>query len=87
MKILWRKEIRKEAELLFTVPVGIPFWYFGEHDTLFIELLLPIISSSKWRLPWTIIGSERDSGTARDPHIELKLYWDKQVPACLEGKL
>ena len=38
-----RKQIWKEADLLFTVPMGIPFWDLGEHEPMIITLLITII--------------------------------------------
>ena len=34
----------EEADLLFTVPVVMPFWGLGEHEPLIIALCLPIVS-------------------------------------------
>ena len=34
-----------EADLLFTVPVGIPFWGSGEYKTLVVSLFLTVVSS------------------------------------------
>ena len=33
----------KEADLLFTVPVGMPCWVLGEHNPLIIYLFLLIV--------------------------------------------
>ena len=34
----------KEADLLFTVPVGMKFWGLGEQEPLILALFLPIVS-------------------------------------------
>ena len=34
----------KEADLLFTIPVGITCWGLGEHEPLIIDLFLLIVS-------------------------------------------
>ena len=54
MKFSWRNQMGKEAELLFSVPVGIPCWGLGEHEPLIIALFLPIVSRRKWKGQWTI---------------------------------
>ena len=40
MIFLWIKYMEKEIHLLFTVPVGMPFWGLGEHEFLIIALFL-----------------------------------------------
>ena len=37
--ILWRKQMGKEADLMFTVTIGMPFWGLGEHEPLIIDFL------------------------------------------------
>ena len=34
----------EEADLLFTVTVGMPFWGLVEHEPLIIALFLPVVS-------------------------------------------
>ena len=34
----------KEANILFNVPVGMPFWVRGEHEPMLVDLFLPIIT-------------------------------------------
>ena len=46
--------MRKEVDLLFTVPVGTSFGTLEEHEPLIIALFLPIISRSNCREPWAI---------------------------------
>ena len=36
----------EEAYLLFTVPVGMPFWVLGEHKPLIMYLFVPVVSFS-----------------------------------------
>ena len=52
--IILDKQMGKEADLLFTVTVGIPFWGLVEHESLIISLFLPVVSFSNWRGPWKI---------------------------------
>ena len=57
MTHMWRKQIGKDADLLFTVPVGVPFWEKHQHEPLIICLLLPVVKRRNWRGPWIVRGS------------------------------
>ena len=70
MKLFWRIHIGNEADLLFTIPVGIPFWGLEEHETLIIYLFLPIISHREWRGTCNVRGSKLATGTARELNID-----------------
>ena len=56
----------KEADLLFTVTVGISCWELGEHEPLIISLFLTIVSRRNWTDPWNIRGSDWKRGAVRD---------------------
>ena len=62
----------KEADLLFTVIVGMPFWGFGEHEPLIIALFIPVVYCSNWSIPWTIKGSGCTYVTFRAIDLECK---------------
>ena len=62
----------KEADLLFTVTVGIPFWGLGEHESLIISLVLPVLYCSNWRGPWTINDIDWTYVIARAVDLESK---------------
>ena len=47
-----------EADLLFSVFIGVFFWVLGEHEPLIVALFLPIIKFGYRREPWTTRGSE-----------------------------
>ena len=87
MTFLWRKNTVKEADLLFTVPVGNYFWTLEENETLIIALFLPIISCRNWRGPWMIKGSEWAPGKAGSVHTSFKRGWDSQSPFLTKGKI
>ena len=59
------KQMGKEVDLLFTVPVGIPFWVLGEHEPPIIALFLPIVSRRNWKGTVTIHGSDWGRGRVR----------------------
>ena len=43
MTFLWRRYMGKEADLLFTIPVGMPYWGLEEYEPV-IVLFLSIVS-------------------------------------------
>ena len=53
----------KEVDLLFNVPIGMPFMGLGEHEPLIIALFLPVVTHSNCRVTWIIQGSEWVAGT------------------------
>ena len=72
MIFYWRKQMGKEADLLFNVPIGMSCWELGKHEPLIIILILPIFSRRHWKGPWTIRGSDCRRGAVRDLEIECK---------------
>ena len=65
----------KKADLLFTVPVGMPCWGLREHEPLIIALFLPIVSRRNWKCPWTIHVSDWVRGAVRYFELECKMEW------------
>ena len=54
MILSWRNKMGEGADLLLTVPVGVPCWGLGEHEPLILYLFHPIVSRRKWKGPCTI---------------------------------
>ena len=65
IKFSWKKQMGKEADLLFTIPVAMPCWVLGEHEPPIIALFLPIVLRSKWKVTCTILGSDWGRVTVR----------------------
>ena len=57
MKTSLIKQMGKVVDLLFTAPIGTPFWGLGEHEHLIIALFLSIVLRMNWKGTWTIHGS------------------------------
>ena len=64
MTHLWRKQLSKDADLMFEVPVGTPMWPAENHEPLIIAVLLPIVTRRDWRGPWIFQGSDLSRITA-----------------------
>ena len=77
----------KEAEFLFTVTVGIPFWGLGEHEPIIISLFLPVFFHRNWRGTWTVKNSYWEYLTTRAADLECKREWEKPGTVHIEGKL
>ncbi|KAL7530331.1 hypothetical protein ACHAXR_005038 [Thalassiosira sp. AJA248-18] len=59
MTHLWRKHIRKDADLAFEVAPGAPFWPKTMHEPLILFVILPIGFTPSYRGPWSMCGSRR----------------------------
>ena len=44
MTFLWIIQMGKDASILFTIPVGMPFWGLEEHEPPIAALFLPVVS-------------------------------------------
>ena len=55
----------KEADIFFTIPVGIPFWGLEKHEPLIVALFLRIVSHREWRGLWNIRGVQLTAETFR----------------------
>ena len=56
---LWRKQLSKEEDVLFTVNVGLSFPSCSMHESLIVLIVLPLAHVSKYRGPWVLWGSSR----------------------------
>ena len=57
MTHLWRKQLRKDADLMFEVAPGSPFWPKCMHEPLIVLIVLPIGFVPHYRGPWSLQGS------------------------------
>ena len=62
---LWRKALRKDTILIFTLPIGLYVWPKTFHKPLCITVVLPIISRSNLKVLCFIQGSQL-SGACMD---------------------
>jgi hypothetical protein len=59
MTHLWRKDLMKYADLLFTVPAQIPFWTSGQFEPLIVAVILPLSHVSRYTGPWVVKGTDK----------------------------
>ena len=57
MTHLWRKQLGKDADLMFAVRAGTFFWGAAMHEPLYVLIVLPITHVVGYRGPWTLRGS------------------------------
>ena len=50
MTAQWWKQLGKLCDLVFSVPVGTPFWNASQHEPLVLGISLPLISHRPWQL-------------------------------------
>ena len=75
MTFLWRRHMGKEADLLFTIPVGIPFWVLEEHEPLIVAFFFPIVLLRELMGPCNIRGRKLSTDTVRALEGEYKREW------------
>ena len=57
MTHLWQKNLKKDADVLFTVQVRDYFWGRSKHEPLIIALMFPIVHVTGYRGPWLTAGT------------------------------
>jgi len=53
MTAAWRKLLGKICDLVFTVPLGVPFWSDSHFEPLLLGLYFPLLPCSPWQLRYT----------------------------------
>ncbi len=57
MTHLWRKDLMKNADLLFTVPAQVPFWTARQFEPLIVAIVLPLMYVPSYTGPWLVRGA------------------------------
>ena len=57
MTHLWRKQLGKDANLMFHVKPGACFWPKSMHEPLYVAIVLPLAYAEQHRGPWVLHGS------------------------------
>jgi hypothetical protein len=58
MTHMWRKNLGKNADVLFTIPVGIPFWTAGQFAPLIVAIVFPLSHLPRYTGPWLVKGTD-----------------------------
>jgi hypothetical protein len=64
MTHLWRKDLMKNADLLFTVPAQVPFWTSGQFEPLIVAVILPLSHVPRYTGPWVVKGTDEGERAA-----------------------
>ena len=58
MTHLWRKQLTKDADVVFTVPCGTEFWPASMHEPLLVLIVFPLTHVRSHRGPWVLKGTD-----------------------------
>ena len=86
---LWRKNLRKDADVLFTVQVGDHFWGPSQHEPLTIALVFPIVHVAGYRGPRLAVGTPEVGSLVQELNCGFKYSRNRRhagLPA-LDGAL
>ena len=92
MTHMWRKALGKDADVLFTVPVGVNFWASGQFEPLIVAIVFPLLTFQGTLNPgWLEIlmrghaTNVRSSMGSREMTQENYMSWMGACNAC--GKM
>ena len=74
MTHLWRKQLVKDADLVFTVPCDPAFWPADMHEPLIILVVLPLTFVQSYRGPWVAKGTDSVTRTERQLTRGFKIW-------------
>ena len=58
MTHMWRRDLGQSADILFTVPAGVPFWGASQFEPLIVAIIFPLSHVSSHTGPWSLKGME-----------------------------
>ena len=58
MTHMWRRNLGKSADVLFTVPAGVPFWGSRQFEPLIVAIVFPLAHVSSYTGPWSVKGTD-----------------------------
>ena len=82
MTHLWRKQLSKDADLIFSVACGPEFWPKEMHEPLIILIVLPLHHVDRYHGPWLVKGTEAAERTQSLLTRGFKI-WNNYVPGEL----
>ena len=89
MTHLWRKNLGKDADLMFTVESGVHFWGTSQHEPLIVAIVLPFSYTPNYSGPWVARTTPETRDWAREltsgfkskrtPNLDSFLQLDRAV--------
>jgi hypothetical protein len=58
MTHLWRKDLGKDADILFTVPAGVTFWGGNQFEPLIVTIVFPLSHVPRYAGPWLVRNTD-----------------------------
>ena len=76
MTHLWRKNLGKDMDVLFTVQVGEHFWGRAQHEPLIVAVALPLVHVDRHRGPWLARAMPEAKALVRELDLGFKFCKD-----------
>jgi hypothetical protein len=73
MTQLWRKNLMKGDDVLFTVPADVLFWTSGQFEPLIVAINFPLSHVLRYRGPWMVKRTDKGKQAERELHRGFKL--------------
>ena len=61
MTHMWRRDLGKNADILFNVPAGVPFWVGTQFEPQIVAIVFPLANVSGYTGLWAIKGADMGS--------------------------
>ena len=65
MTHMWRRNLGKDVDVLFTVPVGVPFWTAEQFEPLIVAIVSPLSPVPRYSGPWLVKGTDEGAQLER----------------------
>ena len=67
MTHLWQKQLKMDAEVMFTISMGAPFWPKNMHEPLIVSIVFPLAYGvQNYRGLWSLRFSPSTKGLVRE---------------------
>ena len=76
MTYLWRKDLGKDADVLFTVQTGVPFWTSNQFEPLLVAIVFPLSHVPRYAGPWLVRGTDEGREYERTLTLGFKIGGD-----------
>ena len=59
MTSMWRKQLSKDADLIFEIPVGTLMWPASQHEPLIVFVIFPFAHKTRLKGQWLVKGTRQ----------------------------